>query len=350
MIATNWNNNFSIRYCPITIVQIIFSAGTVYVLSAIQAISGPRLGRVALSTSLDQIQQCIKYMDIIGESWDCANRVRDILLNILDQQLKPRLLMRNGEAGLKASVLSHIPSSTRSDESDDARSSASPPQGYATVPSSSGIQNSGHPISRQRLETDMYPSWSMPSYPQSHSLPPMNLPPPTSLTPTSSTSTSSGSGCPPNALPSHRLQPQVQNPFIASNPIFSSGAGLDVDMDVNMNFTGMSMDFTMDPLTNAPVPYAAFSMPPNIMDYHPVSTNASGLPIRVGGASGSSNGGSGGGLQRPSGGPSGHNSNTNPNAPPMPFSDADYAMIEHMVRQHQRSGIVQGPPPNQYRG
>ncbi|TCD68644.1 hypothetical protein EIP91_010299 [Steccherinum ochraceum] len=100
LIASNWHSNYSVRFSPITIVQIIFSAGTVFVLSALQAISGPRLGRVTLTTSLGQIQQCVDYLAIIGESWDCSYRVREILLGIVDAQLKPRLLLRSGGAGL----------------------------------------------------------------------------------------------------------------------------------------------------------------------------------------------------------------------------------------------------------
>lgn len=330
-------------------------------------------------------------MGIIGESWDCANRVRDILFNILDQQLKPRLLLRNGETGLNASVLSNIPSSSRSEDSDEARSSASPPQHYSSVPTAvhNGSHNGHGTTSRQRLETDMYPSWPPLTHYSSQHHPPMSIPPSSSLTPTSSNSTpTSGSTAPPPPPPSlstHRIQPaQVQNPFIPTNPIFSSGAGLDVDMDVNMNFTGMSMDFSMDTLTNAPVPYAAFSMPHNLMDYHPVSTNGSGMPIRVGApnlsrhpngnhhttptASSSSssttttstststtitgsstnssipraNHVSGGNATGPG------QQTSNAAGPGMGFSEADLAMMEHMVRQHQRSSMV--PGPNHYRG
>lgn len=128
----------------------------------------------------------------------------------------------------------------------------------------------------------------------------------------------------------------------------------------------------MDPLTNAPVPYAAFSMPPNIMDYHPVSTNGSGLPIRVGG--GSSSGG-GGGVPGAPGGPlprqqsqgGGHRSGVAGSGPPQPsssgaqtsggatgqpigFSEEDLAMMDHIVRQHQRSAMVQGQGSSHYRG
>lgn len=89
-----WDEKFSLRYVPITLVQVVFCAGTVFVLSAVQATSGPRLGRVTLSTALSQVDQCIRYLSIVGKSWECANRVADILSGVLHDQLKPRLLMR----------------------------------------------------------------------------------------------------------------------------------------------------------------------------------------------------------------------------------------------------------------
>lgn len=109
MIATAWHNNISLRFCPLTIVQIVFSAGTVFVLSAIQAISGPRLGRVTLLASLRQIKQCMEYLDEIGISWVCALSVKNILINLLDMQLKPRLQLRSGETGLKSEVVHPTP-------------------------------------------------------------------------------------------------------------------------------------------------------------------------------------------------------------------------------------------------
>ena len=47
-----WDDKFSLRYVPITLVQVVFCAGTAFVLSAVQATSGPRLGRVTLSTAV----------------------------------------------------------------------------------------------------------------------------------------------------------------------------------------------------------------------------------------------------------------------------------------------------------
>ena len=47
-----WHEKYSLRYMPITLMQVIYCAGTSFILSAVQATSGPRLGRVALTTAL----------------------------------------------------------------------------------------------------------------------------------------------------------------------------------------------------------------------------------------------------------------------------------------------------------
>lgn len=96
-----WHNNYNLRYVSTTHVQFTFSAGTVFVLSAIQAISGPRLGRVTLASSLSHVETCLEYLAIIGRSWETAEIAREILLNFFDETLKPRLLLRGGDANLK---------------------------------------------------------------------------------------------------------------------------------------------------------------------------------------------------------------------------------------------------------
>ncbi|KAI0355507.1 hypothetical protein OH77DRAFT_1454895 [Trametes cingulata] len=92
-----WNEKYSVRYLPITLMQVIFCAGTSFILSAVQATSGPRLGRVALTSALSQAEQCIRYLLICGKSFDCANHVASILSTVLQEQLKPRLLLRTLE-------------------------------------------------------------------------------------------------------------------------------------------------------------------------------------------------------------------------------------------------------------
>ena len=92
-----WHTNYNLRYVSTTHVQFVFSAGTVFVLSAIQAISGPRLGRVTLASSLSQVETCVAYLSIIGDSWESATCAKEILLNFFDETLKPRLLLRGGD-------------------------------------------------------------------------------------------------------------------------------------------------------------------------------------------------------------------------------------------------------------
>ncbi|CAL1699935.1 unnamed protein product [Somion occarium] len=142
MIATSWHNNFSLRFCPLTIVQIVFSAGTVFVLSAIQAISGPRLGRVTLLASLRQIKQCMEYLDEIGESWICAHTIKSILINLLDIQLKPRLQLRSGETGFKSPIVSPSTPQEQSQEHDQPRRM---PTIHPILPNHSPGSNKGSP-------------------------------------------------------------------------------------------------------------------------------------------------------------------------------------------------------------
>ncbi|KAI0705745.1 hypothetical protein C8T65DRAFT_652622 [Cerioporus squamosus] len=92
-----WHEKYTLRYLPITLMQVIYCAGTSFILSAVQATSGPRLGRVALTTALSQAEQCIRYLLIAGKSFECANEVANILSNLLHEQLRPRLLMRTLE-------------------------------------------------------------------------------------------------------------------------------------------------------------------------------------------------------------------------------------------------------------
>ncbi|KAH9939365.1 uncharacterized protein BXZ73DRAFT_89034 [Epithele typhae] len=92
-----WNERYSLRYIPITLMQVVYCAGTSFVLSAVQATSGARLGRVALTSALTQAEQCIQYLLIAGKSFECANDVAMILSNLLHEQLKPRLFTRTLE-------------------------------------------------------------------------------------------------------------------------------------------------------------------------------------------------------------------------------------------------------------
>lgn len=86
-----WRSLYSLRYSPITLVQTAFSAGTIYLLVAVQAATGLRVANESLKHSLSQAHLCVQYLLEIGKSWQCATNIADILKNLLQEQLKPLL-------------------------------------------------------------------------------------------------------------------------------------------------------------------------------------------------------------------------------------------------------------------
>ncbi|KAL0945802.1 hypothetical protein HGRIS_012089 [Hohenbuehelia grisea] len=89
-----WQTLYGLRYAPITLVQVVFSAGTVFLLSAVQATSGLRVAPVSLKHSLERADMCMRYLGECGRSWQCANNIAEILRNLLRKQLEPRLQLR----------------------------------------------------------------------------------------------------------------------------------------------------------------------------------------------------------------------------------------------------------------
>ena len=97
-----WDNLYGLRFSPITLIQIAFSASTVFVLSAIQACSGVRIAQKELRSSLDQQATVLNYLQIIGRSWPGAVKIATILKDLMHDRLKPLLARRkipiqNGE-------------------------------------------------------------------------------------------------------------------------------------------------------------------------------------------------------------------------------------------------------------
>lgn len=80
---------YTLRYTSITQVQTVFSAGTVFLLMAVQAMSGSRVAQVSLEKSLSQVDLCIQYLFEIGKSWQCATNIGEILKNLVQEQLQP---------------------------------------------------------------------------------------------------------------------------------------------------------------------------------------------------------------------------------------------------------------------
>ncbi|KAF9460391.1 hypothetical protein BDZ94DRAFT_1266118 [Collybia nuda] len=128
-----WRSLYSLRYSPITLVQTAFSAGTIYLLVAVQAATGLRVANESLKHSLSQAHLCVQYLLEIGKSWQCATNIADILKNLLQEQLKPlldrRAIQQIHVAGKEVYTPPSIPSTSP-------RSSSRPAQPRRRQPSS----------------------------------------------------------------------------------------------------------------------------------------------------------------------------------------------------------------------
>jgi hypothetical protein len=120
-LAETYRTLYSLRYVSITWVQVVFSAGTIFILSAVQATSGSRLAHVSLNHSLSQVDLCIQYLTETGRSWNCANNIAGILKSLRKEQLIPRLNMRSIDESRISSMRKGTASSLHSALSEDVK-------------------------------------------------------------------------------------------------------------------------------------------------------------------------------------------------------------------------------------
>jgi hypothetical protein len=90
-LLSTWRTLYKLRYCPVTLIQTAFSAGTVYLLIAMQASSGTRVAQKELRHSLDQETLVQQYLQEIGSSWNCATNVSNTLRKLRSEQVGPLL-------------------------------------------------------------------------------------------------------------------------------------------------------------------------------------------------------------------------------------------------------------------
>ena len=86
-----WRTLYTLRYCPVTLIQTAFSAGTVHLLAAKQAISGTRLAQKELRHSYSEATLTLQYLDEIGKTWACATKVTETLRSLLNEHIRPHL-------------------------------------------------------------------------------------------------------------------------------------------------------------------------------------------------------------------------------------------------------------------
>ncbi|KAI8989905.1 hypothetical protein BD414DRAFT_460220 [Trametes punicea] len=323
-----WNEKYSLRYLPITLMQVIFCAGTSFILSAVQATSGPRLGRVALTSALAQAEQCIRYLLICGKSFDCANHVASILSTVLQEQLKPRLLMRTLEP---RDLLppNPIPEQSQGQQGQN--------QGQGQVPNDHSQYSGATPGANMQPDTEI-----------------LNLD--TTITnldllrdqcrytasmSTTASSSSSGSDWPapdsflPPASPTGMSAPGPRQSLgnVGNGMVMGGGAagygmgppalsGMSEDVEMDFGLTGMDLGFMGgQPLSNRP--YMAFGIPELL------------VPMSM--ANGQGGGGGGGSVSGP-----GDAGFSDLDAPPAPFMQQQQQQ-QQPLRPPQGQGQSQGP-------
>ena len=94
-LAGIWRKHFSLRYVPITMIQVVSAAATIFVVAAVQAVSGPRIAHGALDSAEKSAGNAIEYLREVGESFASATNVADILQNLLQEQVQTRKARRS---------------------------------------------------------------------------------------------------------------------------------------------------------------------------------------------------------------------------------------------------------------
>ena len=128
---STWRSLYTLRYCPITLIQTVFSAGTVYLLTAIQASSGTRIAQKELRHSLAQQNLVLLYLQEIGKSWQCATNIAGILKNLMHEQLLP--LMERKTITIPNSGSLHVPEIDEEEAETGSSLSRSPSRGQAAA-------------------------------------------------------------------------------------------------------------------------------------------------------------------------------------------------------------------------
>jgi hypothetical protein len=94
-LAGIWRTHFNLRYVPITMIQVISAAATIFVVAAVQAVSGPRIAHGALESAEKSAGLAIQYLREVGDSFASATNVANILQNLMQEQVQTRKARRS---------------------------------------------------------------------------------------------------------------------------------------------------------------------------------------------------------------------------------------------------------------
>ncbi|KAJ7621071.1 hypothetical protein FB45DRAFT_1062110 [Roridomyces roridus] len=147
-LLDTWSSLYSLRYCPPTMLQIIYAATTIFFLLALQATSNLCIEQGSLRTALAQVEQCLGFLDEMGQSWPMATRTKDLLRSVLYDKLRPIIVRRLAHKGVVEHAMIEPP-----------------PVGTQSLPADLGnaVPNNN---------ADILPSPDMPMYSESYAIDP----------------------------------------------------------------------------------------------------------------------------------------------------------------------------------
>jgi len=90
---------YTLRLAATTLQGVVFNAGTVFLLRALQATAGPRIAHGVLQAALAQAETCIRYLREMGRTWASSKRTGDMLQAILNDRLRPAIVRRLAHRG-----------------------------------------------------------------------------------------------------------------------------------------------------------------------------------------------------------------------------------------------------------
>ncbi|KAJ7764577.1 fungal-specific transcription factor domain-containing protein [Mycena maculata] len=108
-LAETWSSLYTLRYSPVTMLQVLFSAGTVFILLALQATASLRIAHGSLKTALAQAERCVRYLHEVGQTWSSSTRTADILSSMLNDKLRPIIARRLSPKRLEDLTPAHTP-------------------------------------------------------------------------------------------------------------------------------------------------------------------------------------------------------------------------------------------------
>lgn len=76
-------------------IQVVSAAATIFVVAAVQAVSGPRIAHGALESAEKNAGIAIQYLREVGESFASATNVANILQNLIQEQVQTRKARRS---------------------------------------------------------------------------------------------------------------------------------------------------------------------------------------------------------------------------------------------------------------